>query len=227
MSWWISIVGGIALLLLAGCSDGTTDDNGAARRTATPSATYLPTSPRPREVGKRLIGPGVYTVDARSKEIWMYFDFSRGAVVAVQHPKTDAWDLAFRRHVIRLNGGATNPAAEGAILNLGERDFTSVTRVPAKAVFLSDVRTKRRPFPYNPVVAKWYNYSYVANVLTPKPVVYIVRTQDGKYAKMRLVSYYCDGNVSGCMTFEYVYQGNGSTNLTNPAARLSQHLKKP
>jgi HmuY protein len=207
------------LLLQLGCGQGSTDGND-------PSATvYQPTSPRPQEVGARLVGPMVYTVDARSKEIWMYFDFSRGAVVAVQDPKTDAWDLAFQRYVIKTNGGDTHPAGQGALYSLGDRDFSSVTRVPDNAIFVSDVRTKNRLSSYNPVIDKWYNYSYLANVLVPKPAVYLVRTQDGKYAKMRLLSYYCKDHVAGCITFEYVYQGDGSPTLATPASQVSQHLE--
>ena len=48
----------------------------------------------------------------------------------------------------------------------------------------SDVHPKNRPASYNPVMEKWFNYSYLANVLAPKPIVYIVRTHDGKYAKL-------------------------------------------
>jgi hypothetical protein len=169
-------------------------------------------------VGQHLVGPVVYTIDARSKEVWMYFDFSRGAVVAVQDPKTDDWDLAVQRYVIKTNGGATNPAGHSALLGLEKHEFATLTRVPEEADFVSDVRTKNRLYSFNPVIDKWYNYSYLANVLAPKPVVYIVRTQDGKYAKMRLLSYYCKGGEAGCLTFEYVYQGDGSTNLAAPAA---------
>jgi hypothetical protein len=156
----------------------------------------------------------------------MYFDFSRGAVVAVQDPKTEAWDLAFQRYVIKTNGGATNPAGQAALLRL-EGDFATVTRVPDNAAFTSDVRVKNRLSAYNPVIEKWYNYSYLANVLAPKPVVYVVRTQDGKYAKMRILSYYCQEHVAGCLTFEYVYQGDGSTNLAAPAQQVSQHPSAP
>ena len=67
-------------------------------------------------------------------------------------------------------------------------------------------------------MGKWFNYSYLANVLAPKPFVYLVRTHDGKYAKMRLLSYYCVNKSAGCLTFEYVYQGDGSTNLAEPSA---------
>jgi hypothetical protein len=157
----------------------------------------------------------------------MYFDFSRGSVVPVQNHKTDAWDLAFRRHVIRTNGGDTNPSGQGAVAPLGERAFTTVTHVPDNLTFISDVRTKKRLFPHNAALEKWYNYSYLANVLIPKPVVYIIRTQNGKYAKMRLLSYYCEGGIAGCMTFEYVYQGNGSPGLSTPASQVSQHVEQP
>jgi hypothetical protein len=156
----------------------------------------------------------VYTVDARSKEMWMYFDFSRGSVVPVDNPKTEEWDLSFQRHVIRTNGGATSPNGQAAIATVEDQDFSAVTHVPDEAEFISDVRAKKRLHPYNPVVDKWYKYSYTTNVLLPKPIVYLVRTQDGKYAKMRIVSYYCKGNISGCMTIEYIYQGDGSRHLT-------------
>jgi hypothetical protein len=214
---YLLFVLGSASLLLAQCSRDTTPD-----AISPDEATYSPTPFRPQAVGERLVGPIVYTVDARSKELWMYFDFSRGSVVSITDPKTDDWDLAFQRHAIRSNGGATNPAGQAAIAGIETTDFASLRQVPATAEFHRDVRTKRRLHPYNPAVYKWYNYSYTANILTPKPLVYIVRTQDGKYAKMRILSYYCKGNIAGCMTFEYVYQGDGSTNLAASARQASQ-----
>lgn len=223
---WTTLLCGICLLLLTACSGESPTANNTVSQADPSTSKYKPTPPQPQDVGERLVGPRVYTVDARSQDIWMYFDFSRGSVVSVQHPQTDAWDLAFRRHTIRTNGGATNPSGQAALANIGERDFASVTRVPEDATLISDTRTRKRPFPYNPVVQKWYNYSYMANVLAPKPLVYIVRTQDGKYAKMRLLSYYCEGGVSGCLTFEYVYQGNGSTDLAASPSRLSKRVKK-
>jgi hypothetical protein len=65
---------------------------------------------------------------------------------------------------------------------------------------------------------KWFTYSYLANVLVPKPLVYVVRTHDGKYAKMHILSYYCANKSAGCLTFEYVYQGDGSPRLAAPSA---------
>lgn len=219
MRWMSSecvlVLCGVCMLLLSGCSgEASNTAAGNSGAASSSSATYKPTPPQPIAVGTQLVGPRIYTVDARSKEVWIYFDFSRASVVVVQDPKKDDWDLAFQRYVIHSNGGATNAAAQAALLSLPGQNFAAVQQVPADADFQADIRTSRRPFPYNPVVNKWYVYSYLSNVLVPKPSVYLVRTQDGKYAKMRILSYYCDGNISGCMTFEYVYQGNGSTHLT-------------
>ena len=200
------------LFLLMGCSSetGPHDD---------PTATvYEPTAPHSQQVGAQLLGPRVYTIDARSRDIWVYFDFARNAVVAIQHPKTESWDLAFQRHLIRTNGGQTNPAAQGALLRLQERALAAVVKVPDKADFVSDVHPKNRPSSYNPLIEKWFDYSYLANVLAPKALVYIVRTHDSKYAKIRILSYYCAQKSAGCLTFEYVYQGDGSTNLASPSA---------
>jgi hypothetical protein len=202
----------IGLLLLVGCGKGAVSQDDPT------SATYQPTPPQLQDAGPHLVGPITYTVDARSRDVWMYFDFARSSVVAVQDPKTDSWDLTFQRYVIKTNGGDTNPVGQGALLSLAERDFAAVTKVPDKAQFVTDVHPKNRPSSYNSVIEKWFNYSYLANVLAPKPIVYIVRTHDGKYAKMHILSYYCANKSSGCLTFEYVYQGDGSTNLAEPAA---------
>ena len=204
-----------SLLLLAatGCERLTTESFDPS------SATYSPTAPRPVASVDHLTEPTVYTIDARSDNVWVYFDFSRAAVVPVLDPKTDDWDLAFKRYVVRTNGGRSNPQGRGAVLKVGGRDFAAVPRVPEELEFQADVHPKNRLHPFNPALEKWYNYSYLANVLAPKPEIYVIRTQDGKYAKLRMLSYYCTGSVAGCMTFEYVYQGDGSRRLADgPAA---------
>lgn len=222
MRWVITLMVLISLsgvLLLSGCSrEAASNPEPGSEANASDTSTYNPSPFRPEEVGERLVGPVVYTVDARSKEMWMYFDFSRGSVVLVDDPKTGDWDIAIRRHVIRTNGGATGPNGQAAIAAIEDQDFSAVVRVPDEAEFVSDVRAKKRLHPYNPVVDRWYKYSYTTNVLLPKSIVYLVRTQDGKYAKMRIVSYYCKGNLAGCMTLEYVYQGDGSRKFTAPPA---------
>ena len=223
LSGWVLALCSICVgLLLSGCGQETTSSEPASE--SNQLVEYTPTPFRPVDVGDHLVGPTVYTVDARAKDLWMYFDFSKGSVVGVQNLKTDDWDLAFQRHVIRTNGGDTNPAGQAGIMAIEAQTLADVSQVPSDTDFVSDVRTKKRLHAYNPEIHKWYSYNYTNNVLLPKPIVYVVRTQEGKYAKMRMLSYYCKNDVAGCMTFEYVYQGDGSPSFTTPSAQLSRHL---
>jgi HmuY protein len=178
-----------------------------------PVGNFTVTPPNPTEVADRLVGPVLYTLEARASEQWTFFDFSRGSVVEVPHQFGVDWDLAFQRHKILANGAATNPKGRGAILNLGEVAFDEVLEAPAEG-YVEDTIASINPeaiITENLAIKAWYHYSMLTHLLHPKPNTYIIRTADGKYARMRLVSYYCDGGeASGCFTFEYVYQGNGS-----------------
>lgn len=178
-----------------------------------PVGNYVVTPPHPMEVGERLVGPVLYTLDARASDQWSYFDISRGSVVEVPHQFSVDWDLAFQRHRILANGGATNPKGKGAILNLGEVPFEGVTAAPTQGYVEDSIAsiTSESLTTENLAMKAWYRYNILTHILRPKPNVYVIRTADGKYAKMHLLSYYCGGGeASGCFTFEYVYQGDGS-----------------
>jgi hypothetical protein len=178
-----------------------------------PVGNFTVTPPNPTDVGDRRVGPVLYTLEARAAEQWTFFDFSRGSVVEVPHQFGVDWDLAFQRHKILANGGATNPKGRGAILNLGEVAFDEVIEAPSEG-YIDDTIASINPEAIsteNLAIKAWYHYNFLTHVLRPKPNVYAVRMADGKYAKLRIVSYYCDGGqASGCFTIEYVYQGDGS-----------------
>ena len=180
------------------------------------------TPPHLMDIGERLHGPILYTLDARAAEQWTYFDLSRGSVVEVPHQFGLDWDLAFQRHKILANGGATNPKGRGAILNLGDVALDEVLEAPAEG-YVDDTIASIKPESItteNLAIKAWYHYNFLTHVLQPKANVYALRTADGKYAKMRIVSYYCDGGqASGCFTIEYVYQGDGSRHFVpNPSS---------
>jgi hypothetical protein len=187
-----------------------------------PVGNFTVTPPHPTEVGDRLVGPVLYTLDARASEHWTFFDFSRGSVVEVPHQFGVDWDLAFQRHKILANGGATNPKGRGAILNLGEVPFDQVREAPADG-YVEDTIAAINPETIateNLAIKAWYHYNFLTHLLRPKANVYVIRTADGKYARMRLISYYCDGGqASGCFTIEYVYQGDGSRSFVGAAER--------
>jgi hypothetical protein len=174
--------------------------------------TYAPTRPDPRDAGRALVGPVLYTVDATSPDDWTHFSFRLGSVVTGPGPVD--WDLAFRRFRILANGGR-GFFGEGGIVDLGPVSFDAVTAVPDAGY----VPNEGVPDPSNAAVAQWYRYGFFTHVLTPKPHVWAVRTADGRYAKVEILSYYCEGGGPGCLTFRYVYQGDGSTAVALSASR--------
>lgn len=171
-----------------------------------PVATYAPTSAAPRDAGRALVGPVLYTVDASSPDQWRYFSFRFGGVLENAGPKD--WDLAFRRYQIIANGGPRFAGA-GGVVDLGVVVFDDVKLVPEAGYQVTEGDME----PRNPALAGWYSYSYFSHVLSPKPRVWAVRLADGRYAKVEFVSYYCPNLEPGCLTFRYVYQGDGSRQL--------------
>lgn len=174
------------------------------RRPELPS--FAPTEPRPEEVGEARVGPVTYTVDASSSDRWVHFDFSRGAVV--EDPEPLGWDLAFRRFHVIANGGAAF-GGEGGIQAVDGLPLEAVAEAPRDGY----VATEAGRDSVNPAMASWYDYSWLSHVLTPRLATYVVRTADGRYAKLQILGYYCPGARPGCITFRYVYQGDGSRRL--------------
>ena len=160
--------------------------------------TYPPTAAAPREVGRALTQPVLYTIDATGTETWRRFSFHLGSVL----DGAESWDLAFRRYAIIAGPGA-------GILDLGEIRFDEVRVVPTTGYLANEGQAD----PRNPAIASWYSYGFFSHVLTPKPRVWAVRTADGHYAKLEMVGYYCPGSTPGCPTFRYVYQGDGSPDV--------------
>jgi hypothetical protein len=176
----------------------------SVRRPTVP--TYAPTPPAPRDAGRALIGPVLYTVDATSPDQWRYFSFRVGSVLDNAGPRD--WDLAFRRYQIIANGGPRFSGA-GGVVDLGRVAFARVSSVPEAGYQV----TEGDADPRNPALASWYSYSYFSHVLNPRPHVWAVRLADGRYAKVEFVSYYCPNLLPGCVTFRYVFQGDGSRRL--------------
>ena len=172
-------------------------------RRPTPLTFYPVSAVNPQEVGERLVGPSVVTVDGRGDELAL-FDFSNGSVV--ESPDALGWDLAFRRFTILANGGP-DFAGQGGILDLGIASLDSLTSVPSNSYAPN---TPGREVS-NAATAEWYEYSWTSHVLSPKPNIFAVRTADGRYAVFQILSYYCPAAQAGCTTIRYRYQGAGGT----------------
>ncbi|MFI5206946.1 MAG: HmuY family protein [Gemmatimonadales bacterium] len=175
---------------------------GALRHPAIPSGIVTP--PHPIAVGDTLVGPSEVTLDASAPDSWTFFDFSRNS--AVVHPGPLDWDLAVRRFYIIANGGP-GFAGQGGIRNLGRVALDSVAEVPEGGYEPTGGDS------VNGAIRHWYDYSWTSHLLRTDGHAYAVRTADGKYAKLAVVSYYCGEAKPGCLTLRYAYQGDGSRRM--------------
>jgi len=164
--------------------------------------TFEPSPVADAQPASGLVGPRTYTIDSSDDAAWHYFSFARGSRVEAVDPT--AWDIAFRRFHVIANGGERF-AGRAGIADLGVVDFDSVLTAPVDGY----LETRAARDSVNPAIDRWYAYSWISHILRSSGHVYAVRTADGRYAKMRILSYYCPGAVPGCMTFEYVYQSSG------------------
>jgi hypothetical protein len=134
------------------------------------------------------------TVDARDAERWAFVDLERRT--AVVPPDTVGWDLAFRRFEIVTSGAAVATSA----------GFMDLTEAPDSAY----VTTTFGRDTTNAAFEDWYRYSFTSHLLNPRPNTYVIRSSAGRYAKIRLLGYYCPEMAAGCVTFQYAYQPDGS-----------------
>jgi hypothetical protein len=127
------------------------------------------------------------TVDATDAAAWRFFSFTRGPLVP---PDTAGWDLAVRRF---------RAVAAGAVARVDTPAFDAVREAPRTGY----VATTYGRDTTNAALARWYRYDFFAHLLRPRPRTYVVRTRDGRHAKLQFLSYYCPGPTPGCVTFRY------------------------
>lgn len=192
---------------------------GLSLRKEAPEA-YAVTPTVPSDVGTSLVGPRRVTLEATDERRWVFFDFSRGAVV--DRPGPLDWDIAFRRFDVMVNGGA-GFAGAGAAVDLGEIAFDRVVVAPDTGWVVGEGRRDSA----NAAIDRWYDYGFTSHLLTPRPRVYALRTADGRYAKLRFLSYYCPGAQPGCVTIEYVYQGDGSLGIDGGPRSAEPGISEP
>ncbi len=143
------------------------------------------------------------------------FSFADNKTVANTDSATAKWDIGFRGTTIIVNGGAIRTGKGGAYIYTGT--FDELTTVPTSATFAQDVSATSLAI----VAASgrgWYNYNAPANLISPIPGrVLVIRTGNGKFAKMEILSYYQNAPATPdatsqqrYFTFRYVYQPDGS-----------------
>ncbi len=167
---------------------------------------FVPTPLVSRPAGDGFVLDTV-TIDARDGARWVYFDFDVGSTV---ENSTSGWDLAINRFHVVANGGEGYAGRGGALAVAAPWDSISEAPADGYTITVGDLEGGAA----TPALDRWYQYSFFAHTLLPKDETYVIRTAEGRYAKVRILSYYCPQATPGCLTMLYGYQGDGSRRLT-------------
>ncbi|MDJ1483037.1 HmuY family protein [Cytophagaceae bacterium YF14B1] len=158
-------------------------------------------------------------LNATSAKLYTFFSFSKGDTISRADSATNKWDIAFMSTKVIFNSGISGPG--NAALSLQNGVFDEITVV-------SDTMTFKQDSQSGLALTKlsdkgWYNYNGETHIITPLPgKVLVIRTADGKYAKVEILSFYKGAPASpdatkteetGFYTFRYIYQPDGTKTL--------------
>ncbi len=205
----------ILVLAFGACdSDSSEDDTFTGEATLVEDVAADPSTGRDPVTGQPVGTTGHFTLFSFADNQIV----SSGANFSASDSASTNWDIGFRGTTIIINGGTSGPGQGGVIVreglfdDLGEAPTTGYTVDSASGYGVPSGSGNG-----------WYNYNPAAMVLSPIPGRFlVVRTADGNYAKVRILSYY-QGNpdpvdpftdLERYYTFEYVYQPDGSTKLS-------------
>ena len=143
-------------------------------------------------------------------------DFIKFSFMTGETTTTDDWDIAFRGTTILVNGGSSQgansePARTGnAAAYITDGTMATITEV--NTTLFSQDSAEALAIPTGSGNG-WYTYSGPpTHLISPTAgKILVFRTRTGTYAKLEILSYYKDGDVSSDSqhyTFNYVYQPN-------------------
>jgi hypothetical protein len=194
-----------ALFAVPACAEDIAPEGGPDGAVQPPPLPGDPDAGPPVPVGDAVTvrnPDGTYTtrVDATSADQWQYVDLETGVEVTA----ADGWDLAAQRFHIKVNGGASGPMG-GAVAPIADAVLDAVKAVPGDG-FITDTAEK----PAFEQGAGWYDYDEVSHLLTPFPIVWVVKISDGSHVKLVIESYYDGAGTSGHFTWRWAPLAGGT-----------------
>ena len=167
------------------------------------------------------------------KKKYTFFSFKTGQVIAIaDSSKSTAWDIGFRSTSIIVNGGTSGPGVGGVIVQQGI--FANIKTAPligyVQDAYNSITKSGTFAISSSPLASGaiatnqwWYNSGTNQSTIVSSIAgqVFIIKTADGRYAKMEISSYYKGAPVvvnnrsdlDRYYTFRYVYQPGNTANF--------------
>jgi hypothetical protein len=135
-------------------------------------------------------GSMLVTLNTSDTVRWVPFSFELGQEV----PEGAAADILIRRHYWQSPAGSALVSEQTPLMKV---------EISEAIEWVDDGLSDG--FSVSPVMLRWYSYSYWTHLLESKHDIYAVRLRGDadRAALVRLESYYCAPEGSGCMTFRY------------------------
>ncbi|MDR3267982.1 MAG: HmuY family protein [Tannerella sp.] len=181
---------------------------------------------------------GVFIYDCSSYFDWQFFSFAEGGIIGSCDAKDSVaneewrkrtdWDLAFHRQNIKTNSGVSGVGAGGVLKYPQEVfDFDAIMEAPEEGYLtdapdsviydMSQMAAGNIGYAHTGLAQPLKGWAVLTDMMngvwTYVQSAFIVRTADGKYAKVYLKNFKSDIGVSGTITMQYVYQSDGTINL--------------
>jgi hypothetical protein len=151
-----------------------------------------------------------------------YYSLVDNKIITSTDAASTKWDIAFSSTKILVNSGTSGPGLGGAFVFKGL--FDDLKTIPTDSSFATDnSNAASYAIPLGSGKA-WYTYDGLTTLVSPiAGRVLVIRTANGKYAKIEILNYYKGGvtlastaSVNDKLfkqryyTFRYTYQSNGS-----------------
>jgi len=141
-------------------------------------------------------------VNATSKEDYWYFDLDEDA--EVEESSAD-WDLAFQRFKIKSNGGDSGDGH--VIVAKVATPFAELEKAPDSGYVEDSDAVSSKSENGDPNYAflgpdPWYSYEAM-HMLSPKDVVFVVRSTEEKFFKVEILDYYDKAGTAGYLRFQW------------------------
>lgn len=153
---------------------------------------------------------------------YTFYSLERNELVPSQDSASRRWDIGLRGTTLITNSGNSGPGGGGAFVYVGL--FDELSKVPSDSAFRVDNIPSAYAIPAGSSRG-WYAYNPQANLVTPIPGrVLVIRTANGKFAKLEVLNYYKGGQTPAVAasdddkirrqrfyTFRFAFQPNGTT----------------
>ncbi len=145
-------------------------------------------------------GTRLAVVDATNKGSQVYVDLDGDTELKAEAAfASNAWDLAFKRFEVFMNGGTSGPTGVVSVAVLVGQDFDALEKAPAVG-FLQD----GQDLVFAKVEGGWYDYDLNVHKVVAKPgLTYVVKSSAGAFFKLKMLEYYDASGTPAMISVKY------------------------